>query len=129
MGDFILIATHASHNIAYGYDEDWTFTGFHPWGYTSFDAYYRDVETQTGEMRFVSSDSAALFDGMTDWTIGVFYKSTEEKLLRQYTYLDSDFASEYTPTTTAIYAQWRPLPLWPFLAGRCQPCREQPAPC
>ena len=104
-GDFILIATHASHNIAYGYDEDWTFTGFHPWGYTSFDAYYRDVETQTGEMRFVSSDSAALFDGMTDWTIGVFYKNTEEKLLRQYTYLDSDFASEYTPTTTAIYAQ------------------------
>ncbi|MDK2763298.1 TonB-dependent receptor plug domain-containing protein [Alteromonas sp. 07-89-2] len=104
-GDFILIATHASHNIAYGYDEDWTFTGFHPWGYTSFDAYYRDVETQTGEMRFVSSDSAALFDGMTDWTLGVFYKSTEEKLLRQYTYLDSDFASEYTPTTTAIYAQ------------------------
>jgi outer membrane receptor protein involved in Fe transport len=104
-GDLILIATHASHNIAYGYDEDWTFTGFHPWGYTSFDAYYRDVETQTGEMRFVSSDSAALFDGMTDWTIGVFYKSTKEKLLRQYTYLDSDFASEYTPTTTAIYAQ------------------------
>lgn len=104
-GDFILIATHASHNIAYGYDEDWTFTGFHPWGYTSFDAYFRDVETQTGEMRFVSSDSAALFDGMTDWTTGVFYKSTEEKLLRQYTYLDSDFASEYTPTTTAIYAQ------------------------
>ena len=104
-GDLILIATHASHNIAYGYDEDWTFTGFHPWGYTSFDAYYRDVETQTGELRFVSSDNAALFDGMTDWTIGVFYKNTEEKLLRQYTYLDSDFASEYTPTTTAIYAQ------------------------
>jgi len=104
-GDLILIATHASHNIAYGYDEDWTFTGFHPWGYTSFDAYYRDVETQTGELRFVSSDSAALFDGMTDWTLGVFYKNTEEKLLRQYTYLDSDFASEYTPTTTAIYAQ------------------------
>ena len=104
-GDLILIATHASHNIAYGYDEDWTFTGFHPWGYTSFDAYYRDVETQTGELRFVSSESAALFDGMTDWTLGVFYKNTEEKLLRQYTYLDSDFASEYTPTTTAIYAQ------------------------
>ncbi|GMM71338.1 TonB-dependent receptor [Alteromonas gracilis] len=104
-GDLILIATHASHNIAYGYDEDWTFTGFHPWGYTSYDAYYRDVETQTGELRFVSSESAALFDGMTDWTLGVFYKNTEEKLLRQYTYLDSDFASEYTPTTTAIYAQ------------------------
>ena len=99
------MSTLASHNMAYGYYGGWTFTGFHPWGYTSFDAYYRCVETQTGEMRFVSSDSAALCDGMTDWTIGVFYKSTEEKLLRQYTYLDSDFASEYTPTTTAIYAQ------------------------
>ncbi|APD93432.1 TonB-dependent receptor [Alteromonas mediterranea] len=103
-GDLILIATNASHNIAYGYDEDWTFTGFHPWGYTSFDAYYRDVDTQTGEIRFVSNESAALFDGITDWTIGVFYKNTEEQLLRQYTYLDNDFASEYTPTTTAIYA-------------------------
>lgn len=104
-GDLILIATHASHNIGYGYDEDWTFTGFHPFGYTSFDAYYRDVETQTGEVRFVSSDDAALFNGMTDWTVGVFYKSTEEKLLRQYTYLDNDFASEYAPSTTALYTQ------------------------
>ncbi|WP_394222030.1 TonB-dependent receptor [Alteromonas gracilis] len=104
-GDLIVIATHASHNIGYGYDEDWTFTGFHPSGYTSFDAYYRDVETQTGEVRFVSSDDAALFNGMTDWTVGVFYKSTEEKLLRQYTYLDNDFASEYAPTTTALYTQ------------------------
>ena len=102
-GDLILIATHASHNIAYGYDEDWTFTGFHPFGYTSFDAYYRDVETQTGEVRFVSSDDAALFNGMTDWTVGAFYKDTEENLLRQYTYLDSDYASQFTPTTTALY--------------------------
>ncbi|WP_334027212.1 TonB-dependent receptor [Alteromonas sp. P256] len=104
-GDLILIATHASHNIAYGYDEDWTFTGFHPFGYTSFDAYYRDVETQTGEIRFVSSRDAALFNGVTDWTVGAFYKQTEENLLRQYTYLDSDYASEFAPTTTALYLE------------------------
>ena len=104
-GDLILIATHASHNIAYGYDEDWTFTGFHPFGYTSFDAYFRDVETQTGEIRFVSSESAALFDGMTDWTLGAFYKTTEENLIRQYTFADGDYASTYEPTTTALYLQ------------------------
>ena len=104
-GDFIIIGTHASHNIAYGYDEDWTFTGFHPFGYTSFDAYYRDVDTQTGEVRFVSSDAAALFDGMTDWTIGAFYKTSEQDLLRQYTYADSDFISDYAPTTKALYAE------------------------
>ena len=104
-GDFIIIGTHASHNIAYGYDEDWTFTGFHPFGYTSFDAYYRDVDTQTGEVRFVSSDAAALFDGMTDWTIGAFYKTSEQDLLRQYTYADGDFISDYAPTTKALYAE------------------------
>lgn len=104
-GDFIVIATHASHNIAYGYDEDWTYDGFHPWGYISFDAYFRDVETQTAEVRFVSSDDTALFNGVTDWTIGAFLKDSEEKLLRQYTYLDSDYASTYSPTTTAIYLQ------------------------
>ncbi len=102
-GDLIVIATHASHNIAYGYDEDWTFTGFHPFGYTSFDAYFRDVDTQTGEVRFVSSDDAALFNGKTNWTVGAFYKGTEEKLLRQYTYLNGDYASEFAPTTTALY--------------------------
>lgn len=102
-GDVIIIATHASHNIGYGYDEDWTFSGFHPWGYTSFDAYFRDIETQTGEVRFVSSPDMALFEGMTDWTVGAFYKQSEERLLRQYTYLDNDYASRYLPTTTALY--------------------------
>ena len=102
-GDLILIATHASHNTSYGYDEDWTYTGFHPWGYTSFDAYYRDIDTQTAEVRFVSSENAALFNGATSWTLGAFYKTSDEELLRQNTYLENDFTSEYEPTTTALY--------------------------
>ena len=104
-GDFILIATHASHNIGYGYDEDWTYEGFHPFGYTSFDAYFRDVDTQTAEVRFVSSDSAALFNGATAWTLGAFYKTSEEDLLREYTYASGDFTSVYEPTTKAVYLQ------------------------
>ncbi|GEA10486.1 TonB-dependent receptor [Alteromonas sp. KUL49] len=102
-GDFVVIGTYASHDIGYAYDEDWTFTGFHPWGYTSFDSYFRDVETQTAEVRFVSNQNTALFDGRTDWTVGALYKSSEEQLLRQYTYADSDFASTYEPTTRAVY--------------------------
>lgn len=102
-GDFVFIGTYASHDIGYAYDEDWTFTGFHPWGYTSFDSYFRDVETQTAEVRFVSNQNTALFDGRTDWTVGALYKSSEEQLLRQYTYADSDFASTYEPTTRAVY--------------------------
>ncbi|RDV25140.1 TonB-dependent receptor [Alteromonas aestuariivivens] len=104
-GELRIIATHASHNIAYGYDEDWTYSGFHPWGYTSFDAYYREVDTQTLEARFSSSESARLFAGSTSWVIGAHLKSSDETLLRQYTYADSDFSSNYSPTTTAVYAQ------------------------
>lgn len=104
-GDFILIATHASHNSEYGYDEDWTYDGFHPYGYTSFDAYFRDVDTQTAEVRFVSSENAALFHGATSWTLGAFYKTSEEDLLRKYTYASGDFTSVYEPTTKAVYLQ------------------------
>ncbi|WP_414830220.1 TonB-dependent receptor [Alteromonas sp. H39] len=104
-GQLDLIVTHASHNIAYGYDEDWTYTGFHPWGYTSFDAYFREVETQTAEVRFTSNDAAALFDGKTAWILGAHYKGSEEDLLREYTYADGDFISVYEPVTTSAYVQ------------------------
>ncbi len=60
-GELQLIVTHASHNFGYGYDEDWTYTGFHPWGYTSTDHYYREVDTNTAEIRFVGSESVTLF--------------------------------------------------------------------
>lgn len=104
-GDMYFIFTHASHNIGYGYDEDWTYEGFHPWGYTSTDYYYRDVESNTVEMRFVSSDKARLFNDTTSWVIGTRVKNNQEDLLRQYTYADGDFISQYQPVTQAIYGE------------------------
>ncbi|AWL12518.1 Vitamin B12 transporter BtuB [Saliniradius amylolyticus] len=106
-GELLAIGTHAESEIGYAYDEDWTFTGFHPWGYTSFDAYFRDRDTQTIELRASSNDISALFNQSTDWTLGVFVKATEEDLLRQYTYAASDFTSEYQPDNQAIYAETR----------------------
>lgn len=100
-----VILTHASHNIEYGYDEDWTYTGFHPLGYTSFDAYYRDVDQQTAELRFTSAPNQRLFNDSTDWVIGARFNQSEQDLLREYTYNDGDFISEFKPTTTAIYGQ------------------------
>ena len=46
-----------------------------------------------------------LFDGATAWTLGAFYKTSEEDLLRQYTYASGDFTSVYEPTTKAVYLQ------------------------
>ncbi|MCP5009648.1 MAG: TonB-dependent receptor [Aestuariibacter sp.] len=104
-GELQFIVTHASHNIGYGYDEDWTYTGFHPWGYTSTDHYYREVDTNTAEIRFVGSESVTLFNDTTRWVVGARLEGTEENLLREYTYADSDFASQYKPVTIALYGQ------------------------
>ena len=104
-GELQLIVTHASHNIGYGYDEDWTYTGFHPWGYTSTDHYYREVDTNTAEIRFVGSESVTLFNDTTRWVVGARLEGTEENLLREYTYADGDFASQYKPVTIAVYGQ------------------------
>ena len=104
-GELQLIVTHASHNIGYGYDEDWTYTGFHPWGYTSTDHYYREVDTNTAEIRFVGSEAVYLFNDTTRWVVGARLEGTEENLLREYTYADGDFASQYKPVTIAFYGQ------------------------
>lgn len=104
-GQLTALLTHADHDLVYGFDEDWTYTGFHPFGYTSFDAYFRQIESQLAEVRFVSSDQAKLFAGTTDWLVGAHMKNTDENLLRQYTYAKEDFASTYEPTTMAVYGQ------------------------
>lgn len=104
-GLLTLVATHMTHDIGYAYDEDWTFTGFHPFGYTSFDAYYRDVDTTMAELRFASSEQASLLNGAMSWVVGAHIKSTDEELLRQYTFADSDFASTFSPTAMSVYLE------------------------
>ncbi|MCW8107695.1 TonB-dependent receptor [Alteromonas ponticola] len=102
-GTVQLVVTQADHDIGYGYDEDWTYPGFHPWAYPSFDAYYREVNTKTADLRFVSAKQWRLLNSTTDWIAGVYYKTSEQHLHRQYTYLDGDFTSEFEPNNTAVY--------------------------
>ncbi|MCW8093139.1 TonB-dependent receptor [Alteromonas sp. ASW11-130] len=105
LGAWQLVVTQADHDIGYGYDEDWTYPGFHPWGYTSFDAYYREVSTSTADLRLVSSEDTRLFDNTTEWVAGIYYKTSEQLLRRQYTYLETDFTSTYEPDNTALYVR------------------------
>ncbi len=100
-----VITTAANHDIAYGYDEDWTYEGFHPWGYTSFDAYFRDVKQRSAEIRFTSDENRKLFADTTTWVVGARINQSEQDLLREYTYADGDFISRFEPTTTAVYGQ------------------------
>ncbi len=95
----------ANSETAYGYDEDWTYTGFHPSEYSSFDAYYRDRDVTSAELRILSTEKSKIFSNTTQWLVGAFIKRTDESLLRQYTYNESDFTSQYKPDSQSIYSE------------------------
>ncbi|MBL4728621.1 MAG: TonB-dependent receptor [Gammaproteobacteria bacterium] len=103
--DLKLIVGLADSDMEYSYDEDWTFTGIHPDGYTSRDSYIRDRATQSLELRFLSNDSSRLFSNSTDWLFGVYTLNSTESLKREYTFLAADFRSDYDFNTAAVFFQ------------------------
>ena len=94
----------AGSDIAYGYDEDWVYEGFHPWGYTSTDEYLRDRVTATAEFRLSSTDASRVGDA-TDWVVGAYTLQQEVDLQRIYTFADADFKSTFDTSRFAVYAQ------------------------
>ncbi len=99
------IFAHADSDIEYGYDEDWTYVGFDPNGYSSTDLYKRDWQTTSAEVRFISNDDGRLFADSTDWAVGVYGLKQDEALHRVYTFLTPDFTSEFRIQRAAIFGQ------------------------
>lgn len=95
----------ADSDSRYGYDEDWTFVGFHPDGYSSTDDYLRDRQTITAEARVLSNPSGRLFGGTTDWVAGVYGLTQREDLTRKYTFLAQDFDSRFEIDRVALFGQ------------------------
>ena len=91
--------------IDYGYDEDWTFPGFHPDGYASTDNYQRDRRARSVDARLLSSPEGALFNGRTRWLLGLYGIREELDLTREYTFLDTNFSSQFNTQRIAAYAQ------------------------
>lgn len=102
--DLTTIITHADSELGYGYDEDWSYVGLHPYEYSSTDHYLRDKKTTTAEFRF---NSKQLLSSGHDiqWTAGIYAKTDKADLTRQYTYLAGDFSSSFDTETVALYAQ------------------------
>ncbi|HEY7670893.1 MAG TPA: TonB-dependent receptor [Gammaproteobacteria bacterium] len=96
---------NALSDSVYGYDEDWTYVGFHPFGYSSTDYYLRDQQTLTTELRVLSKESGRLFSGSTDWVVGVYALDSEEDLTRVYTFFPAPFASEFTIARHALFGE------------------------
>ncbi len=99
---------HANSDLEYSYDEDWSFAGqfaddLYP--YSSFDQYLRDRQHNTIEFRALSNEEGRLFNGKSDWVVGVYHAVLQEDLERHYTYLDAPFTSAYKTKNTALYGQ------------------------
>lgn len=103
--DVNLIVGLADSDMDYSYDEDWTFTGIHPDGYSSQDRYIRDRETESFEIRVLSNDSSRIFADTTQWLFGLYTLSSDESLKREYTFAAADFFSDYGFDTAAAFFQ------------------------
>lgn len=103
--DVTALLNQSESDSEYGYDEDWSFTGIHPWGYTSTDHYFRERETTSAEIRLLSNDRSRLFNDTTDWVLGLYYLASDETLERQYTFAAGPFFSDYDFDTLAVFTQ------------------------
>ena len=99
--------SYSKSDLEYSYDEDWSYDGeFDPaWAYSSFDQYLRNRKQTDIDVRMVSDEEGRIFNGSTDWTIGVYYKDYSEEMTRNYTYLTGPFISNYDTKNTAVYGQ------------------------
>ncbi|SEA15375.1 TonB-dependent receptor [Microbulbifer marinus] len=92
----------ADSDTEYGYDEDWTYVGFHPWGYSSTDNYLRDKKNLSADLRLLSTEASALFNGRSSWVAGVYVRDESEDLER-----NQSFTSQFDTQSTALYGQLR----------------------
>ncbi len=108
--EFEASLTYARSDIDYGYDEDWTFSGFDPIGYTSTDRYERERETTTAEARWLSKPGQGFADGVWDWVFGLYGLQQDVAFDRTYTFLGGPFASDFDFQRLAAYGEVsRPL--------------------
>lgn len=89
----------STSELEYGYDEDWAYVGMHPWEYSSTDVYLRDRDNVQLDIAFSGKQD--------DWVVGLYHQQKDVSFRRAYTYLDSDFVSDYDVSNWALYGEKR----------------------
>ena len=100
-----------SADSLYSYDEDWSYVGIAPgWEYSSVDAYRRDRNDRTFEIRWQSTQPLALWGYQHDWVVGYHDYRRSVDLQRNFlnfdTYQPDQFNSRYSDERRAIYGEW-----------------------
>ena len=97
--------SYSKSDINYNYDEDWTYNGQFPTGYSSTDQYLRKRNNKSLEVKLLSKRAGRIFNDKTDWVVGLHHSEKSEDLRRKYTYLNNDFTSQYDTESTALFGQ------------------------
>ncbi len=109
--DLITQVSFVDSELAYAFDEDWSFpaicddTACEGWAYSSFDSYDRTHENVSMDLRLISSQDIRFFGINSSWVLGFYLRDEEVQLLRNYTFAASDFSSDYETTNYAVYGQ------------------------
>jgi outer membrane receptor protein involved in Fe transport len=104
-----LQASYMQADLAYGYDEDWSYVGIAPgWEYSSTDHYFRERQDSSLEAKFSSKNT----QGNT-WVVGLYYSDRKEDLNRQFfdfdLWQDGTFDSSTDRLDLAIFGQFKYL--------------------
>lgn len=90
------------------YDDDWNPVGTEPCVYDYLWDKQAERDTVSQEFRLASTEASRLFNGSTDWLLGIYGRTLEEDndLYSEYnSWPDEVLASEYRATNTAVFAQ------------------------
>ncbi len=99
--------SYSKSDLEYSFDVDWSHVGrfddaLGP--YSAFDQYLRERKQLDIDVRLVSDEPVEFFTGMTDWTIGAYYRDYSEDLSRHYDFI-APFSSVYDTKNVALYGQ------------------------
>ncbi len=98
----------------YNYDNDWSYAGEIVDGveqYIGSDSYSRDIKNIDVDVRLVSDEDGRIFNGTTDWTVGVYHQDKDQSLDRLEKYSEpfysesTNLVTEYETKSTALYGQ------------------------
>jgi iron complex outermembrane receptor protein len=97
-----LQATALDADLAYGYDEDWSYVGIAPdWEYSSTDTYFRTRNDKSVQAKLSSKSRVD-----NAWLLGFYYADKDEDLERFYTYSDV-FTSQVVRQDSALFAHYK----------------------
>ena len=101
--NLITSVSHSKSHMTYSYDEDWSNPTTQD-GWTGTDEYIRTKQQSDIDLRLVSTKDITVFDKLSSWTLGTYFKEYNNDLIRNHT--DNDqYRSDYTMKNSALYGQ------------------------